>query len=211
MELFKKRCRIVVLLLAAAAALTTILTMTEATATAPADLERLPLEIGDFVGADIPVEQEVKDILETPNVLMRDYVSRDGVRVALAIVYYEQYRVYFHMPEGCMVGRGSLIVANEKENIHAGTNAPPLEANKLVLKKHDGSEYVYYFFVSGDLVTPSYPLMRLHLMMEHLRRRRTGTAMVRFSTRTTEQDARKQLARLKEFISQFSPLLPEYF
>ncbi len=200
----KSRHRIILVLFSIAAAVTTALTLT----TAPPSSEGVtlgdfPFVVGDFSGTDIPVEQSVKDILETPNVLMRNYVGRDGAHITVAIVYYEQYQVYFHMPEGCMTGQGSVIVASERVNV--GTleeEKEPLIANKLVLKQTEGNEHVFYFFIAGDLITASYPRMRLHLMMEHVKRRPTGAALVRFSTRTNGVSDEDSLTRLKEFIGQ---------
>lgn len=210
MESLKKRRRTVVLLLGITAALTTALTATEPAVRQPSRLDRLPLAVDGFIGTDIAVEQSIKDILETPDVLMREYRSPDGMQIALAIVHYQQYRVYFHMPEGCMVGRGSFVVADDREKMPASVSAAPVEANRLVLKKRDGNEYVYYFFVTGNLVTPSYPQMRFHLMTEHLKHRRTGAALVRFSMRTHAQGSDRRLERFKEFIGKFSSILPEY-
>ncbi len=210
MEALKKRFRTVVLLLAVSAALTTVFQLSISNSTKPANLEQIPLLVGDFVGAEIPVTQSVKDILETPNVLMREYRSLDGTVILVAIVYYEQYRVYFHMPEGCMVGQGSVIVASETENVSPASASFPLKANKLVLKQEGANEYVYYYFVSDGLITPRYPLMRLHLMLQHLKRRQSGAALVRFSTHASPANAEERTARLKDFIRQISPLLPEY-
>ncbi|MBI5116954.1 EpsI family protein [Candidatus Poribacteria bacterium] len=212
MASFKTRLSIVVVLLGVTAVLTTLVKVTvRAHPTNAAPLDELPLVIGDFSGTEIPVEQSIKEILETPNVLMREYVGPRGVSITAAVVYYPQYRVYFHMPEGCMVGSGSVIVAEEREII-ALPNAQKatLAANKIVLKQRGSDEHVMYFFVSGDLMTPSYPAMRFHLMMEHLKGRTAGAALVRFSTRAGEDNRVQNTQALKAFIADVCPLLPIY-
>ncbi len=211
MTSLKTRSRVVIALFGIAACLTIALRVTATNNKSTALLTDLPLIIGDFTGEELQVEESIKDILETPNVLMRNYASPDNVLINLSVVYYEQYRVYFHMPEGCMTGQGSVIVASERADMSAldGKNQPII-ANKLVLKQVEGNEQVFYFFIAGDLITASYPRMRLHLMMEHVKRRPTGAALVRFSTRTNGVSDEDSLTRLKEFIGQITDILPDY-
>ncbi|RJP75097.1 MAG: EpsI family protein [Candidatus Abyssobacteria bacterium SURF_17] len=212
MASFKTRLAVVVVILGITAFLTiSIRVMARAHPANAMPLNELPLVIGNYTGREIPVEQSAIEILETPNVIMREYTGPGGVDIVAAIVYYPQYRVYFHMPEGCMVGRGSVIVAEEKEAIDissGGTSS--LTANKLVLKQRDRDEHVFYFFVSGDLMTPSYPAVRFHLMMEHLRGRSAGAALVRFSTHVNEDNRVQNVDVLKGFIREICPLLPVY-
>jgi EpsI family protein len=171
-----------------------------------ARLNELPLVISEFSGRELPVEQSVKDILETPNVLMREYLGPDGLRIILSIVYYDRYRVAFHLPEGCMTGQGSVIVKSLREPVTAPGAEEPFIANRLVLEQPEGKEHVFYFFIAGDLITASYPRMRLHLMMEHVKRRPTGAALVRFSAKTRERDE-EILESLSDFIEQMVPVL----
>lgn len=205
----KSRHRIILVLFSIAAAVTTALTLTTAPSSSGAGtLDDFPFIVGGFWGVDIPVEQSVKDILETSDVLMRNYVGPDGTRITLAIVYYEQYRVYFHMPEGCMTGRGSVIVASEREVFASSQGeGEPIVANKIVLEQTGGNEHVYYFFAAGGLITPSYTKMRLHLMWEHLKRKPVGAALVRFSTKTGGTDEGETLETLSDFIDQMIPVL----
>lgn len=192
-----------------AAVLTATLNLTATKNTDTATLNDLPMVIGGFTGTEFPVEQSIKDILETPNILMRDYVGPENVHINLTIVYYEQYRVYFHMPEGCMTGRGSVIVASEREIVAPSERGKgPLVVNKLVLKQAEGNEYVLYSFVVGDLITPSYPRMRFKLMMEHLKRKPTGAALVRFSAKPREGGEEETMKALKNFIKETVVLLP---
>ena len=204
----KSRHRIILVLFGIAAAVTTALTLTTAPSSGGGTLDDFPFIVGDFSGTDIPVEQSVKDILETSDVLMRNYVGPDGTRITLAIVYYERYQVYFHMPEGCMTGHGSVIVASEREVLTSSQGeSKSIIANKILLEQAGANEYVYYFFVVGDLITPSYPKMRLHLMWEHLKRKPVGAALVRFSARTVDTDEGETIDTLSDFIGQMIPVL----
>jgi EpsI family protein len=180
-------------------------------ANAKASLDALPLTIGTFTGVEVPVEPKIKDILETRNVILRDYMGPNGVRVSLAIVYYDQYRVHFHMPDGCMVGKGTIVTAHERESLgvlEGGRES--ITVNKLALKQPEAREHVFYFFTTGDLITASYTKMRIHLMMSHLKRRHAGAALVRFSVRTDENNEEMALKTIKDFIKQTAVILPSY-
>ena len=207
----RNRWIIVLVLFSIAAILTTLLNVVPRTASTKASLDELPLIIGDFTGRELPVEQKIKDILETRHVIMRNYMGPNGVRVSLAIVYYDQYRVHFHMPDGCMVGKGTIVTAHERESLGVlERGRESIIVNKLALKQPETGEHVFYFFMTGDLITASYTRMRLHLMMSHLKRRQAGAALVRFSVRTDERNEDIALKTIKDFIKQTAVILPAY-
>jgi len=211
METMNKRCRLVLVLLCVTAVVTILLNVTVKSTAASKPVLQLPVEVGAYIGQDLPVERRVMDLLETSNIVMRNYVGPNRVNISVAIVYYPQYRVYFHMPEGCMAGRGSILVTKEKEQIDVpGSDRPSIEANKLVFDQSAGREVALYFFESGPMITSSYTRMRWYLMRNHILRRRTGAALVRFSIRSTDEDTQEELAVLKKFVGQFVPILPEY-
>jgi len=211
METMNKRCRLVLVLLCVTAVVTILLNVTVKSTAASKPVLQLPVEVGAYIGQDLPVERRVMDLLETSNIVMRNYVGPNRVNISVAIVYYPQYRVYFHMPEGCMAGRGSLLVTKEKEQIDVpGSDRPSSDATKLVFDQSAGREVALYFFESGPMITSSYTRMRWYLMRNHILRRRTGAALVRFSIRSTDEDTQEELAVLKKFVGQFVPILPEY-
>jgi len=211
MESVKKRCWIVLVLLGVTAVMVTLLNLTVKSSARTGKILRLPTDVGPYVGSDMLVDQRVIDILETSNIIMRDYVGPKDVHVAVAIVYYPQYRVYFHMPEGCMAGRGSIVVDKGHERIDVpGWDPPFITANKLLFEQGDRYEIALYFFESGPMITPWYSEMRWHMMKNHVMRRQTGAALVRFSTRTSVDQTDQALALLKEFVGLFVPVLPDY-
>jgi len=210
MASLRRRCRIVIALFGLAAILTTALSVTARTGGGSTILNTLPLTVHGFAGVELPVEQSTIGILETKNVLVRDYVSPEGVHVFLSIVYYPHYRVSFHLPEGCMQGRGSVIITKGNETFDIPKRKTPVSMNSFILEQADGYEHVLYYFVTGDLITASYPEMRFHLMTEHLKRKNTGAALVRFSTRVGNRETSKRSETFKEFVAHMTALLPAY-
>ncbi len=211
METMNRRYGLVVVLLCVTAVVTILLNVTVESTAASKPVLQLPVEVGPYKGQNLPVEQRVIDLLETSNVLMRTYVGPSKVNISVAIVYYPEYRVYFHMPEGCMAGRGSVLVTKGKEQIDVpGWSQPTIDANKLIFDQGGNREIALYFFESGPMITSYYPKMRWYLMRNHILRKQSGAALIRFSIRTTAGDMQGNLAVLKEFIGQFVPILPDY-
>ncbi len=63
------------------------------------DLSKIPLDIGEWRGKEIPIDKQTKDILETNSVLIREYTNSKDDAISLAIVYYKDSRIAFHLPE----------------------------------------------------------------------------------------------------------------
>jgi EpsI family protein len=199
----------VVILIGVSAFLTVALNLSATDEGSPANLQAIPLTIGDYTATDLPADDEIKKILETPNVLMRDYVSPGGLQIMLSIVYYEQYRVDFHMPEGCMTGRGSIITDSRTQALFYDSRKSPLLVNSLVLKQRTENEHVLYYFLVNDFITPSYFRMRLRLMTQHLMRKPTSAALVRFSVRLPDGQ-NEGMDEFRNFVTQMTSLLPSY-
>jgi EpsI family protein len=189
----------------------TVLSMTVSSVATEKMVVDLPTEVGPYIGKELPVSKDVTDILETTNIIMRDYVGPGGQQIKVAIVYYPQYRVYFHLPEGCLAGKGSVIVdSGERQVDMTGTDFDTISARKIVFEQPGGNEVVLYFFESGPMITSKYPRMRLHMMKNHVMRRQTGAALVRFSTHADIGQTEAGFQSLQEFMKLFVPILPEY-
>lgn len=171
------------------------------------DLSKVPLNIGEWQGEEISVDEETKDILETESVLMRKY-TRGNDSVDLAIVYYRDSRVAFHLPAGCYAGKGTYIVERgiEKINISESKN---FYTNKLVIKGNKGNQVVLYYFETGDIRTNSYMTLRWNMMIDKLKSKRNDGAMIRFSA-PIKDEPDGTLRILKQFINQIVPLLQKY-
>ena len=111
-----------------------------------AEVFRIPLEIGEWKSEEISVENKILQILETDSVLMRRYTNIAGDSVLLTIVYYQNNRVEFHLPERCSVGQGSYIVQQGKESIHFGDVGSNIIANKLVVRSEKVNQAILYYF-----------------------------------------------------------------
>ncbi|MEK6567866.1 MAG: exosortase C-terminal domain/associated protein EpsI [Candidatus Omnitrophota bacterium] len=175
-------------------------------------LEDIPMELGEWKGMDLPITKRVYKILETEDVLMREYINTKGEKVSLAIVYSGASRAAFHPPEICYLGDGRELLAKNQEIVE--TRGPVenqnLRTNKLLMKDRHGQEIAWYWFTAGDKVTENYYLQQCYFTWNELSRNPAGGSLIRVSARTASNDPSQADATGKDFIKQLAPLLAEY-
>lgn len=174
------------------------------------DISKIPLNVGDWKGEEILVDRQTKDVLETDSVLMRRYVNiKNNERIDLAVVYYKNNRIAFHLPESCLLGHGSRLTNREIEKINL-PNGKNFYATKLSIKNDVTNNLVVYYFESGTLRSSSYLSFRWQILLNKLRGRSTSGALVRFSIFSIGDNSQNNLDTLKEFISEIEIVLPRY-
>ena len=177
-------------------------------------VRKIPLQIGGWYGTDYPLDPIVYDILETKSILHRSYRNSHGQKVFLSLVYYEETKVDFHAPEGCLAAKlgeklkKSPIIIKLKN----GINNRALEVNQLIQKQDDGSDVlVYYFYKTGSFVGRSYIKLRLHLILNKFNNAKKSGSLIRVSTELSISDnGRTSRKELENFINSLFPYLLEY-
>lgn len=161
------------------------------------DIYKLPLEIGEWKAKEIPVDEEVKKILETDSVLIREYSNgKDSVWVSL--VYYEDSRVALHLPEGCGLGQGSRIIIRDKLKV-SPVELEPFEVVRLVFTSPRGKQVMLYYFENGNIRTSSYTKLRFDMMKNKILSKSSRCALVRVSA-PVEISVEKTENLLRSFI-----------
>ncbi len=171
------------------------------------DISEIPFHIGEWKAEEIPVDKQTKDILETENILMREYVNSKGEKILLAIVYYKDSRVALHLPESCLMGQGSRLTDRKPEKIGISVDNY-FYANQIVTKSNSGNNLVLYYFETGSLRTNSYFKFRWQMLLNKLNGRSTGGALVRFSKVVRENSLTNDLETVKRFMKEMGELLP---
>ena len=167
-------------------------------------LENIPLTLGEWKGEDLPISSRTFEILETKDVLMREYVNSRGERVVLAIVYSGISRGSFHPPEICYLGGGRELLNKGLEEIENG-----MQVNKLLMQDKAGKEIAWYWFTAGNRVIANYYRQQLFFISDELSHKSQGGALVRVSIRAAG-DLQEAEAKGKDFIRQLSPVLLNY-
>lgn len=170
----------------------------------------IPSKLGEWKGEDIPIPERVYEILETKDVLMREYTNPNGERVVLMIVYSALNREAFHPPEICYLGGGRELLNKNLEMVEAGCPGKnsAIRANRLLMKDRFGKEIAWYWFTAGGKVTDNYYLQQCYFIWNELRRNPIGGSLIRVSARAIGDDPGKADAIGKSFIKHLAPVLP---
>ena len=110
-------------------------------------LHDLPLEIGDWVGEDVPQDNiEVQILLEPEEYVYRRYRQADGKILWLSIIGSRQSKS-FHPPQICYDAAGwATEIASEEIPLESGA----FYALKVRAKKDAWTHLVLYFFLYPD-------------------------------------------------------------
>jgi len=165
-----------------------------------ADLDALPKAIGSWTGADMPVEQPIREILNADKILSRSYVNTDeDSGLSLWIVYRKFGRRDFaHRPEMCYPASGWEITGKGRTTVPYGGR--DIQAVKVVAEKGLDSEVIVYWFASGERTEASFAKQQLWMALDRLRTQKYGWAFIRVSCLITDTEE-NALKRIRGFLS----------
>jgi len=166
-----------------------------------------PLQIGEWRGRDIPMEEWVFESLETDYAILRDYSLRDGNVVNLAVVWYDDKEIAFHAVEACLGGVGNKV--KEKSQQVVAHKDESLMLGKLLVERSDQRLLVLYFYVSDGYVSPSQIEVRKHVLFRRLMMQRASAALVRIMI-SVNTDVQISQAVLERFVQETYPMLIDY-
>lgn len=159
----------------------------------------VPMRVGTWQGRAVQVDKRSIEILETTDVLAREYQRSSEPSVWLARVSGFGQRAAFHPPELCFVGSDFEVL--ERGPITVRINAAPYRLMRLVISRDGQRAEAWYWFTAGSRVTASYYQQQLWLVADMLRGRKAGGTLVRLSTFLDDPKASR--ARLTEFLESY--------
>ena len=173
-----------------------------------------PLEFGQWKGRADTLENIYLDSLKLDDYLMTDYVGESGEPINFYIAYYasQQAGEAAHSPRACIPGGGWLIKDHSVKQLDSvNYKGNPLEVNRLLIKKGDYTQLVYYWFHQRGRDITNEWLVKWFLFWDALKRNRTDGALVRLTAFIGPgQNVGNAELSLNEFTKDFVPLLPEY-
>lgn len=173
-------------------------------------LEDIPYTIGEWRGRDLSVSERTYALLETEDLLVREYTNPRGEQVWLAIVYCASNRSAFHPPEICYLGGGTELLDKGVIEIRDSAHFLTMRVNKLLMEERAGKRVAWYWFTAGGRVTSNYYRQQCYILLDELRRNRGGGALVRVSTLVIDDDLEGADKRGRDFISGVAPILLDY-
>ena len=173
-----------------------------------------PLIISDWKGKTGTVEDNILASLKSEDYLMSDFVGPDNKTINLWVAYYADQAAgsAAHSPRSCIPGGGWLIKnLSSREIDGVQTNGKTLEVNRLLIKKGDYTQVVYYWFKQRDRHVTNEWLVKWFLFWDAMTRNRTDGALVRLTALVQPgEDLEDADARLVEFATTVVPYLDEY-
>ena len=173
-----------------------------------------PLKMDLWKGSTGKLEENILSSLKTEDYIISDYVNEAGDMVNFYVAYYADQAAgsAAHSPRACIPGGGWLIkelTVREVDGVQV--NGKPLMVNRLLIKKGNYTQVVYYWFQQrGRNITNEW-MVKWYLFQDSLTRNRTDGALVRLTAFVVPgQDVMVADERLTEFAKTVLPYLPEY-
>lgn len=119
------------------------------------DLARVPLRIGEWHGADLPIDPRVHEELGDVAIIQREYRLDDTRPAVQMIVICGRGRRSLHPPAACYVGAGHEVLSEEERLIATGSESLHFE-RLLVGEGTQPRLAAFYTFTDGRTTTPDY-------------------------------------------------------
>jgi len=175
---------------------------------------QFPMQIEDWTGTQNTIEQIYLNALDLTDYVEADFVNGSDERVNLYVAYYEAQEkgAGIHSPRICIPGGGWLIddlTRSALADVMVG--GAPLRVNRLLIKKGNDAQLVYYWFKQRERLLTNEYILRWYLLWDALTKDRTDGALVRLTTFVAQGDDLADAdRRLTEFAAAMSGILTEY-
>lgn len=146
-------------------------------------LASFPRSLNGWNSSDVPITQDVRDVLGQGDFLLRDYRDgRNGRDVSLFIAYFASQRAgdTIHSPKNCLPGAGWAPIQTGRITIEAAGHAP-FQANRYLIAKSDERQLVLYWYWAHNRAVASEYAAKFYLVTDSIRMHRTDGSLVRLS------------------------------
>ncbi|MET0062181.1 MAG: VPLPA-CTERM-specific exosortase XrtD [Candidatus Thiodiazotropha endolucinida] len=178
------------------------------------DFSGFPMQIENWRGNENRLEDIYLKSLKLDDYLIGNYADSMGSVVNFYIAYYasQQAGSAAHSPRSCIPGGGwEIEQVTQVDLADIQVNGEALNVNRLVIKRGEYKQLVYYWFQQRGRVMTNEWLVKWYLFLDGLTKRRTDGALVRLTTSIgageewTDGDK-----RLADFSGKVVPLLGQY-
>ena len=146
-------------------------------------LSSFPHAFGDWTGVDIPMGQDVLNVLGPGDFLLRNYRdSADPTEMALFIAYFPSQRTgdTIHSPKNCLPGAGWAPIKADRITITVPGHKPFPANRYLIAKGQDRQLVLYWYWAHGRAVASEYAA-KFYLVTDSIRMRRSDGSLIRVS------------------------------
>ena len=165
---------------------------------------------GWTVARDVPIEQEVQDVLRADDTLNRVYVNSSQTDYAFLFIAYfktQRYGQAPHSPKNCLPGSGWEPVETGRQTIDVpGWNAP-IVTNRYVVEHGDDKSVVLYWYQTHNRIIASEYWAKFWLVVDSIRYRRSDTSLVKIVVPVHDNNVGAATATGVRFIQAMFPSL----
>jgi EpsI family protein len=170
----------------------------------------IPLQIGEWRGEELGVDETTKEVLGTDDIIMRAYSRPTGEpgafdRVVLAVIFARGKRKVAHPPEQCYAGQGFEMLLIEPDTFE--TDQRPVNVQHLLISKGHAQQVIYWY-KAGDLNTPNFLAMQFKVILSSLLMEpplRVGLIRLSSTIRPDRGGPEHALKAVKDFAAEIFP------
>jgi exosortase D (VPLPA-CTERM-specific) len=164
-----------------------------------------PLSFEGWQGRTDTMESQYIQALKFDDYVMA-YYERPGQKAPLHfyVAWYASQRKgqSAHSPRSCIPGGGWRIESlTERKLDGVQVQGQPLTVNRVLIRKGEYSQLVYYWFQGRDRVLTNEYAVKWYIFLDSLTRQRSDGALVRL---TTVIDSKTDIARADELLTEFA-------
>lgn len=171
-----------------------------------------PLQIGEWRGQRLKMEQDYSEGLKLDDYLLADYSAVNNYPVNFYVAWYDSQQAGHsaHSPRSCLPGGGWHIHSLE-QTVITDVGGHPLHVNRVILEYGDQKQLVYYWFQQRGRDIASEYMVKWYLFWDSLTRHRSDGALVRAIIPIPQGAAVKTAdAQLTKFVREAVPKLSPY-
>lgn len=145
--MIRRQVIIAATLLVIGGGLGTLLRYTDRQPDREADFSRLPNEVGEYSGMELPIDRITLDVLQATATTERSYHDTSGFDYNLFLGYFksQKFGSSIHSPKHCLPGGGWKILSQETVTVDLGQGLSQ-EANLLTISYLDQTSVMLYWF-----------------------------------------------------------------
>jgi len=177
------------------------------------NFSEFPMTVGEWNGKQGSIEQIYLDALKLDDYIIADYVNNNQ-QINFYVAYYASQRSgsSTHSPRACIPGGGWKIDKLTQKQLDISLpSGEPLNVNRLVIKRGEHNQLVYYWFQQrGRVITNEY-LVKWYLFWDALTKNRSDGSLVRLTMFIEPgHDLAEADDKLTEFSRKIVPILGGY-
>jgi EpsI family protein len=176
-------------------------------------LASFPSRVGDWLGRELPLSPDVRQVLGEGDFLVRIYGRRpDEPYIELLLAFFASQRTgsTMHSPQNCLPGAGWLPVESGRMQL-SRPDGKAIRVNRYVIGKGLERQLVLYWYQAHGRVVASEYWAKFYLVADAIRMNRSDGALVRITTPLSpEESIENGQRRAVEFAQGILPILDSY-